>query len=468
MEGASLLGEVGFAPTFSDPEKSSYKLMEVDEAMLRYLLGGGSLQLKARPGCDLVACTGDSTFSVTLVESSNTMLLTSSSEPVRAEGGRQPASGNATPAGARHLVYGAAPGMLELGRIAPALHVLRNQLVKHALDQGSIDGYKHSCARSAGVSGGAAEIVAGSLEVGSVGLPSKRQRTGSDSEALAGLTRQPSDASIASRSSGSAAGRRGAVVGLGVGMGALLEGVPASAAEVAAGLAALRAVRVPAAFVAYLEACGAALRAEAPEPDAEPADDDDADAVAARAVGRDVYCGCQHDAAALWSVVDDECAFAVLQAALLAASAYAWDLGSLPVDDLVEQLCPRFPRFLTRHVICTVFGPPPLGLQYRAVQAPGQQQGPMPPARLPALARTLPPQQPCPLRRWPVRWACGPSCACRWRPRPRARQRPVPVPLPWRAARAPHPLRARRCCASTAPRALSPTQPLVQAAQAWV
>jgi len=146
---------------------------------------------------------------------------------------------------------------------------------------------------------------------------------------------------------------------LGVSMGALLEGVPTSAAEVAAGLAALRAVRVPAAFLAYLEACGAALRAEAPEPDAEPADDDDADAVAARAAGRDVYRGCQHDAGALWSVVDDECAFAVLQAALLAASAYAWDLSSLPIDDVVEQLCTRFPRFLTRNVICTVFGPPP-------------------------------------------------------------------------------------------------------------
>ena len=47
---SALSGEVSFGAGFSDVDTSTFKLLEVDEAMLQYLSSGGTLQIKAQPG----------------------------------------------------------------------------------------------------------------------------------------------------------------------------------------------------------------------------------------------------------------------------------------------------------------------------------------------------------------------------------------------------------------------------------
>lgn len=347
--------QLSFGTGFSDPDISSFKLVEVDDAMLSYLQKGGSLEIKGQgAGDDVTACTADATYTVTLVESSNTVLLMQDNERYAEASSAVALAPGARP-DCKYTVLGSAPGVLELRRVAPPLHLVRDALASSNLDADALSRYRAQLhARAAG------------------GAPAKRARTADETgaaaaSAVAGPQSEPS---------------------LGVRMGALLETVPCSGAEMSLCLERLQAVRVPGAYLAFQARAAAAVERGSVEPDAEAEDDDDADAEAAAAAQlqgsgagaasatpagssasagttspcRWLYEGAHTtdptSTAACWALVDDDFAFAALQAILRTAALNRWRLDAIPVTEAADQLSLSFPRFIVRHALTVLFGRP--------------------------------------------------------------------------------------------------------------
>ncbi|RYG49517.1 DUF2036 domain-containing protein [archaeon] len=85
----------------------AYKLLSVPPAMLTSLLSGDAMVVKGAATDDLVLCTHDTTYMLTLVESSNTLYLTQAHEADTAATDAGPSRGVVT-------VQGYATGTLEV------------------------------------------------------------------------------------------------------------------------------------------------------------------------------------------------------------------------------------------------------------------------------------------------------------------------------------------------------------------
>lgn len=367
---SSMIGQIGFAKDFSS-SSASFKLFELDENLLKYMQAGGSLELKpAQGGNGLVACTGDATYTVTLVESSNAMMLMNQQEV------RPAAEGTGSQLeDAKYIIHGTAPGTHELGKIAAPLHLLQHSLLAVALDSGAIEAHKERCARRRRGQGeeDVAEENREDEAANAEGRPAKRRKTAGEQIGEGEGEEEGDDnsgsskkakASTSGPSTGTGTGASSG--GIGIPMSTLLETVPCSRLELNRGLARFCAVRVPHPYLAFLDRCGVAMADSEPEPDATAEDDDDDaddDAAADRERERDsqslyYYSSAHRDGEAVWTLLDEEYAFSVLEAVLTAAEGYSWPLNSLPVADCVEELSSRFPRFVTRHVLTRLFSSP--------------------------------------------------------------------------------------------------------------